>query len=93
MEKEGLDMLQCERESTDVIVTMENGDRYVAAFFAYKYIEMIRQLNFQSGEFIKGKYFWVKNMVLVDSCCREDILNVIENIIEEGNFESVFEKL
>ncbi len=93
VEKDTSTTLQYDLENTDVIVVMENGEKFIAAFFAYKNIELLRRQYDENGEFLKGKYFWAKNMVLIDSCSKESILEVIKHLIEEGNFKDVFEKI
>lgn len=93
IEKDSSDMFQYDSENTDVIVVMVGGEKYIAAFFTYKNIELLRQQNYQNGEFLQGKYFWAKNMVLIDNFDKHNILEVIEHLIEEGDFNDVFEKI
>ena len=78
---------------TDVIVWLEGGKKYVASFFKYSYINKIKQKNTISGEYLNGKYFWDRNMILVDECTELLIKPVIEDIINEGNFYEAFRKL
>lgn len=82
-----------EDEFTDVIILLENGDTYVASFFTYKNIEKQRAAHFVSGEFLNGKYFWADRMVLIENCALENVEEVVNNIIKEGNFFTVFKKL
>ena len=78
---------------TDVIVEFENGDTYVAAFFSFGSLEILRKLHAENGDFLGGQYFWAMNMLLTDNCSRENIEEVINDLIEEGNFFPVFRKL
>lgn len=84
---------QKDEEYTDVIVQLDNGDKYVASIFKYSYINKIKQKNTISGEFLHGKYFWVRNMILVDECSESLIRPIVEDVINEGNFPKVFRKL
>lgn len=93
VEKNGTDIIQYDTESTDVIVVLGNGEKYVAAFFSYKNIDLLRQMHYQNGEFLQGKYFWTKNMVLIDNCNKDSIQEVIKHLMDEGNFKDVFEKI
>ncbi|MCU7549075.1 hypothetical protein OCK74_08110 [Chitinophagaceae bacterium LB-8] len=50
----------------------------------------MRQKNSQTGECLKGKYFWTRNMVLVDTISRESIHQVINHLIEADEFFQIF---
>jgi len=80
-------------ESTDVIVVLSDGAKYSASFFTYAFIEHTRMVNKLTGDFLSGKYFWGKNMVLVEECTLEVINPVIRDIIDEGEFTEVFRRL
>ncbi|QDX93179.1 hypothetical protein EEL32_12235 [Brevibacillus laterosporus] len=80
-------------ENTDVIVTFPNRTRYVASFFTYKNIESIRQQNREHGENMNGLYFWSSDMVIVDNIKAETIKSIIEQLITEDKFESLFTKI
>lgn len=79
--------------NADVIITMEDGDRYLGSIFTYDNIEVMRKINKASKEFLQGKYFWVKNMLLIDSLKQEDVRVVAEHLIDEGEFSNVFQKI
>jgi hypothetical protein len=81
------------RENTDVIVSLEDGSKYIASFFAYNNIEDLRLEHQLNGDFLNGSYFWAKNMVLVEECSPKVIHPVVKNIIEEGEFDEIFRKL
>ncbi|MFC5530332.1 hypothetical protein [Cohnella yongneupensis] len=78
-------------DNTDVIVTFEDGTRWIASFFTYKNIHTLAQKNQQTGECLRGKYFWGSDMVLVDECSRNRIEEVINHLILKGDFEVIFE--
>jgi hypothetical protein len=80
-------------ENTDVIVVLADGHKYTASFFTYDFIEKMRNKNKLTGDFLNGKYFWGKNMVLVEECSAEIINPVVKDIIDEGEFVDVFRKL
>lgn len=79
--------------NADVIITMEDGDRYLGSIFTYDNIEVMRKINKASKEFLQGKYFWVKNMLLIDSVKQKDIWVVAEHLIDQGEFSNVFQKI
>ena len=80
-------------DSTEAVVVFENGDTYTASFFTYQHIASLRRLHQQEDDFLNGKYFWVERMVLIDLISYESIQKVIDDLIEQGDFQSVFRKL
>lgn len=80
-------------DNTNVIVTMTNGDRFVATFYTYSNIERLRKKFQASGESLFGKYFYATDMILIDRCSREDIEIVINNLMNNGELETVFRKI
>ena len=79
--------------NTDVIVQFYSGKKYIASFFTFQNLEMIREENLKSEAFLNGKYFWTKNMLLIDNCSKKNITKVIDHLIIEGDFTTVFKKL
>ena len=79
-----------ENDNSDVVVTFENGDEWVATFFTYSNILSLAQKNQNTGENLEGKYFWASDMILVDELSRERIEQVISDLLKDGQFESVF---
>ncbi len=80
-------------DGTDVIVHFENGDTYTATFFSYEYIDQSRIENQLSGDCLNGKYFWSQRMVVIERCIRENIEEVVEDLVERGDFFAAFRKL
>jgi len=79
-------------DNTDVVVTFKDGSRWAASFFTYDNIEKLRQKNKETGECLKGKYFWSSNMILVDEVSRTRIEEVVGHLIKEYEFEQVFKQ-
>nr|WP_310179225.1 hypothetical protein [Neobacillus niacini] len=79
-----------EDDNTDVIVTFSNRSKWIASFFTYKNIQTLREKNKQTGESMNGAYFWSSEMSLIDFVSRERIVEVIEYLIENDEFNSVF---
>lgn len=74
----------------DVTVTFSDRSKWIASFFTYKNILTLREKNRQTGECMKGAYYWSSDMVLIDTASRERILEVIDYLIKNDEFESVF---
>jgi len=79
--------------NTDVLVTLNNGKKYIASFFSYNYVEAIKNEHERNGEYLNGKYFWDKNMVLVRDCSIKTVEQVVNEVIDEGDFLEVFRQL
>jgi hypothetical protein len=79
--------------STDVIVFLENGKKFIASFFTYASINEIRRKHQKNGNFLNGAYFWDKRMVLVEDCSLKFIEPIVKDIIDEGNFQEAFREL
>ncbi|MFF2092277.1 hypothetical protein [Paenibacillus sp. NPDC058174] len=76
----------------DVIVEFEDGSRWIATFYTYKNILTLAEKDKQTGEHLNGKYFWGSDMVLVDECSRSRIEEVIEHLLNKGDFVTIFDK-
>lgn len=77
-------------DNTDVIVTFEDGSRWVASFFSYANIHTLTEKNRQTGECMSGAYFWGSDMILIDEVSRPRIEEVIQYLLHEGEFEMAF---
>ena len=80
--------------NTDVIILLNNNKKYAASFFSFKNIEVqVAENKRLSNSALNGKYLCFSNMVLIECCTRELIINVVEEMIDEGEFLRVFQKL
>lgn len=78
---------------SDVIVYLENGEKYIASFFTYASIKRLRKRHQKTGEYLNGIYFHVPNMLLIDNCSKENVNKVVLFLIDEGDFKEVFKKI
>lgn len=76
--------------NSDVIVTFEDGERWVATFFTYQNILSLREKNRQTGECLGGKYFCATDMILVDEVSRERIEEVVAEMLAQKEFNTYF---
>lgn len=81
-----------EDENTDVKVTFSDRTVWMATFFTYKNIQTLREKNKKTGECMNGTYFRASDMVLIDIVSRDRIVEVIDYLIDTGEFESAFTK-
>jgi hypothetical protein len=79
--------------NTDVIVTFEDASRWAATFFSYANIQTVTERNRRAGECLAGAYFWASDMVLIDEVSRPRLEEVVQHLIQEGEFEAVFSRL
>jgi hypothetical protein len=77
--------------SSDVVVTMDNGYKYIASFLTYENLYELTENNVKTGAYFSGRYFWIKNMVLVDSC--NNLRPIIDHMVDQGDFQLIFEKI
>lgn len=77
-------------DNSDVIVTFENGERWIATFFTYKNIITLSEQYRQTGECLAGRYLWSSDMVLIDKLTRPNIEQVVEAMIEVEDFRTAF---
>ena len=88
-------------DNTDVIAQVEVDDnygkkrkaKYIATFFTYHNIFEMKTEHHKSGEFLNGKYFFFKNMVIIDNRSKENIVEVVNHLIEEGDFMEIFSRI
>ena len=78
---------------TDVVVTRDDGSRWVASFCAYDHVATLRRNCAESGENLGGKYLWASDLVLVDSTARESVEQVVRDLLESDEFESAFSEV
>jgi len=79
--------------NTDVIVYLESGRKFIASFFTYSNILDLQMHHRQDGTFLYGSYFWDRNMVLVEKCSLKTIEPIVNDLIDEGNFQYAFREL
>jgi hypothetical protein len=90
---ENINALGKEVDSTDVIVLLKDNRRYIASFFSFGFISEKNLQADMSLDFLKGKYFWNKNMVLIKDCTPDLVGQVVNDLIDEGNFQEAFREL
>jgi len=79
--------------NTDVIVQLDDGHSYKANFITLKMLASDFQAHQKKVESLAKKYFWSKNMVIVNDMEKEELIPMIEYMIKEGDFQMIFEKL
>jgi hypothetical protein len=80
-------------DSTDVVVTWEDGSRWGATFVSYQHIKTLTVKNKQTGECLSGAYLWISDMILVDNVSRSRIEEIIWHLIASGEFVQAFRAL
>lgn len=76
--------------NSDVIVTFEEGKRWVATFFSYQNISSLCKKNQAQGDCLGGNYFVATDMILVDEVSRERIEQVVIDLLRQNEFETYF---
>ena len=84
------------QESTDIIAYVKENDvisKYSATAFTYDEISAQRMRNRRSGDYLNGTYFFKNNLLIVENCNRSTLEAVVNHLIQEGDFLTVFNKL
>lgn len=79
--------------NTDVIVKFDDDSTYRANFITLKRLATEFQLHRKRKQNMDKKYFWSKSMVIVDDLKAEDLKPMVNYMIDEGDFQVIFEKL
>ncbi|MCX2743865.1 hypothetical protein OO013_08310 [Mangrovivirga sp. M17] len=79
--------------NTEVIVKIGTGFKYRANFICVTELEKEFEKEFNDSKNVAKKYFWSKNLVIVKNITKNDLLPIIENMIDEGDFQLIFEKM
>ncbi len=79
-----------ENANSGVIVKMKNGDTYSATFFTFQnFLEQLPTIENNVDMF----YLWFKNLVLVRRLNESSVNAIVEQMIDEGDFQLIFTKL
>ncbi len=89
--KEGND--HSDEGETGVVVASKSGEKFYASFLSFNHLEKLRKQHLASGEFLSGKYFWSKNLVLVNDCDLPTVEAVVNDLIDNGDFQDAFLRL
>lgn len=79
--------------NTDVIVCLKEGGKYKANFIALKKLRKEFETHQKKATNYARQYYWSENMVIVKNMNKKNLLPMIEYMIEEGDFQLIFEKL
>lgn len=77
-------------EASDVVVTFDGGERWVASFVAYGHVPTLVARNRESGESLGGRYLWASDLVLIERVDRLTVEAVVADLIRDGGFEGAF---
>ena len=88
----GIAPLDPDNDNVDVQVTFPNGESFSAVFFTLQNIDTLMKDYKKTGECANGLYFWTSNMMIVQKLTEQTICEIVENLLAEGEFESVFSK-
>jgi hypothetical protein len=78
--------------NSDVTVTFENGDAWMASFVSYQNVLTLVKNAASSGEQLGGRYLAITDMILVDEITRPRIEAVVADLIGEQAFNAHFRR-
>ena len=88
----GIAPLDPDNANVDVHVTFPNGESFSAVFFTLQNIETLMKDYKETGECANGLYLWTSDMLVVQKLSEQTICEIVENLLAEGEFASVFSK-
>ena len=88
----GIAPLDPDNDNVDVHVTFPNGESFSAVFFTLQNIETLMKDYRKTGECANGLYFWTSDMLIVQKLTEQAICETVDNLLADGEFESVFSK-
>lgn len=80
-------------DNIEVRVEFASGEVYDASYFTLTNLHTIMNRHTTTGENTRGTYFWWPHMVIVRELTRESIETSIKDLLEEEEFESIFERI
>ena len=78
---------------TDVVVTLPDGSRWIAACCAFGHLPTLRRRCAESGENLGGRYLWASDPILVEDTSRGTIEAVVRDLIERGDLASALGRM
>ena len=88
----GIAPLDPDNDNVDVHVTFPNGESFSAVFFTLQNIDTLMKDYRKTGECANGLYFWTSDMLIVQKLTEQAICETVDNLLADGEFESVFSK-
>lgn len=79
--------------NTEVIVLSDDGNKYRASFICIPELERKISEDQEIKKNVAKKYFWSRSLVIVSNIKKGDLLPMVEYMIEEGDFQLIFEKM
>lgn len=88
----GINPLDPDNANVDVHVTFPSDESFSAVFFTLQNIETLMKDYEKTGECANGLYFWTSDMLIVQKLTEQAICETVDNLLADGEFESVFSK-
>ncbi|WP_322780093.1 hypothetical protein [Frankia sp. Cas4] len=74
----------------DVMVELSDGVQRFATIFTPDSIGRIQKKDVESGECLNGRYFWAKNIILVDTIDSSLVESIVLDLIRSGEIYHAF---
>jgi hypothetical protein len=79
-------------DNVDVEVLFDDGARYMATFFTVRNIQKLMDQYQQTGECMKGLYFWASGLIVVRTLTRQNIAKAVGDLVGKKEFERAFSR-
>lgn len=78
-------------KSADIIISTDTDDLYSARI--HKIDVLLNNLETNRSNEYSQNYYYVPNTVLVEEINEDSMFDVVNNLLDDGDFHSVFEKI
>ena len=85
--------LNPQNDNCDVIVTLNNNEKWMATFFTIENLKSIMKSYKKSGECLFGSYFWASEMIIIEEISKAKIEKAILDLIKNKEFKSIFKRV
>ncbi|WNJ16152.1 hypothetical protein [Pontibacter sp. G13] len=75
------------------VVSFDDGTFWEGTFVSYTYLEAMIRGSQRSGEFLKGSYFWMEGMILIEVLGKKQIEKAIMDLLKRRQFEKAFKPI
>lgn len=83
-----------ENEMMNVVLTLNNGEKYCANFTTVQFISSMFEKNKETGELLYGTYFCMPdNMIIIKKLTSENIKATIDDLIDNLEISCYFKKI
>jgi hypothetical protein len=82
-----------QNDNVDVVVSLESGRSFAATFFTLENIASLMRGYRDTGECLRGQYFWAKDIIVVEELSEEVIAAVVDDLLASGELDAALSEI